>query len=173
MSSKADRHYSFLLAHWGCRYYMYALQHMVHLSDGENSAPFEERKLDKGIFSKSFLLYFNSSLRLRWILVRKDVSIFWMDHVQYVWDANIYFQNLVKSCRFKKGLSDGEGAEWSAGPVFPAACRWQHTDRSSICGGPVFKAAELPLSVRCVASETAATSWFYRVSSARTEWFEM
>lgn len=34
VSSKADRHYRLLLAHWGSLYYMYTRQHMVHLSDG-------------------------------------------------------------------------------------------------------------------------------------------
>lgn len=38
VSSKADRHSSLGLAHWGSLYYMYTRQHMVHLSDGANSA---------------------------------------------------------------------------------------------------------------------------------------
>lgn len=47
VSSKADRHYSLRLAHWGSLYYMYTRQHMVHLSDGGNSAACTgDRKLD-------------------------------------------------------------------------------------------------------------------------------
>lgn len=33
VSSKADRHYSLHLAHWGFLYYMYTLQHMVRWCD--------------------------------------------------------------------------------------------------------------------------------------------
>lgn len=47
VSSKADRHYSLLPAHWGCSYCMYNLQHMVHPPDGGNStAVIEKRKLN-------------------------------------------------------------------------------------------------------------------------------
>lgn len=34
VSSKADRHYSLHLAHWGFLYYMYTLQHTVRCGDG-------------------------------------------------------------------------------------------------------------------------------------------
>jgi len=63
VSSKADRHYSRLPAHWGGLYYMYTLQHMVHLSDGGNAMAFIEGGIRLGDRLESLLPRFTSAPR--------------------------------------------------------------------------------------------------------------
>lgn len=73
VSSKADRHYSLLLVHWGFLYYMYTLQHMVHLCDGGKLySLYCRQKIGLGDLLESLVLWV-ASVRLC-VLVKQVVS---------------------------------------------------------------------------------------------------